>query len=126
MLTAGAAVPANLNGKANTQLALSLTNVPAGDDYFLLFLNATHGAIYAISPRFSILASGTPNGPTASGSPLTVSLTGGPDPTAGFIQTFPASGARGLSAQWAGAGAHALLGGATAAAVLAGAALALW
>ncbi|KAJ7273414.1 hypothetical protein C8J57DRAFT_273487 [Mycena rebaudengoi] len=67
-----------------------LQDVPPGDDYFLLFLNSTHGAMHATSPRFSILAAGgssnssTPTNPKAA----TVTVSGAPNPTQAFATTF--------------------------------------
>ncbi|KAG8685896.1 hypothetical protein FRC09_014473 [Ceratobasidium sp. 395] len=70
-------------------LNVMLDSVPAGDDYYVLFIDATHGNMYSISDRFSILAAGStgaaaPAVPTAS----TVTLKGGPNPTAQFAVTF--------------------------------------
>ncbi|KAG9088893.1 hypothetical protein FRC07_012454 [Ceratobasidium sp. 392] len=70
-------------------LNVMLDSVPAGDDYYVLFIDATHGNMYSISDRFSILAAGSsgnvnPPVPTAS----TVTLKGGPHPTAQFAFTF--------------------------------------
>jgi hypothetical protein len=75
------------------QLNIMLQNVPAGDDYFLIFLNSTHGIMYATSPRFSILAanaspSSTPPSPAADAPTITIS--GSPNPTQQFATTFPA------------------------------------
>ncbi|THG94064.1 hypothetical protein EW145_g8219, partial [Phellinidium pouzarii] len=42
---------AALNVNANSgKLNLFIQDVPAGDDYYLLFINSTHGGMYAISP----------------------------------------------------------------------------
>lgn len=66
--------------------------MPAGDDYFLLFLNISHGHTYCISDRFAILpAGGAASGaPTAAPTATTVVVSGAPDPTAQFATTFPA------------------------------------
>ncbi|KAI0369542.1 hypothetical protein BV20DRAFT_946060, partial [Pilatotrama ljubarskyi] len=77
-------------------LNLFLQDIPAGDDYYLLFLNSTHGVMYASSQRFAI---GDANNGTAA-SPAnapTVTVSGGPNPTAVFATTFPPS-ANGVSA----------------------------
>ncbi|KAF8882862.1 hypothetical protein BD779DRAFT_1647965 [Infundibulicybe gibba] len=84
-------------------LNVQIQDVPAGDDYFLIFLDSTHGVMYATSQRFSILpASSTPTGTAKSpdGKVATVTVSGKPDPTVAFVTTFPAvvSGARGLLA----------------------------
>ena len=72
-----------------------LQDVPAADDYYLLFINSTHGGMYAISPRFTILDAGATVDSTASASSAvskatTISVSGGPNPTARFVQTFEA------------------------------------
>ena len=93
-------VPATLYNSLN----MRLINVPPGDDYFLLFVNSTHGLMYATSNRFTILAPSTsPNSsqPSAVGTSPTITVNGGPDPTKLFGTTFPPdpnaekSGARG-------------------------------
>ncbi|KAF5314361.1 hypothetical protein D9619_011943 [Psilocybe cf. subviscida] len=76
------------------QLNLMLKDVPPADDYFLIFINSTHGVMHATSNRFSILAAGTtptatPTVTPAGGVP-TVMVSGGPNPTAQFATTFPA------------------------------------
>ena len=38
---------------------LFLDDVPTSDDYFLVFINSTHGARYATSPRLMILSAAT-------------------------------------------------------------------
>jgi len=87
LLYAAKDVPAD-----TSSLNIFLQNVPAADDYFLLFLNSTHGVMYSVSDKFSIVstssASSTPQ-PLASAP--TVSLSGGPNPTNSFSTTFPAS-----------------------------------
>ena len=70
-----------------------LNDIPAGDDYYLLYVNSTHGVMYATSPKFSILDSSSDsssNGTTATGSSPTVTISGAPNPTAQFATTFPA------------------------------------
>ncbi|KAH9477183.1 hypothetical protein JR316_0011101 [Psilocybe cubensis] len=88
-------VPAS-QGKLN----IFLQDFPAGDDYFLIFINSTHGVMHTTSSRFTILdASSTPTDTSrpspATGIP-TVTLSGSPNPTLPFATTFPAiaSGAR--------------------------------
>ncbi|KAH8115092.1 hypothetical protein DFH11DRAFT_1591365 [Phellopilus nigrolimitatus] len=77
------------------QLNLFIENVPPGDDYYLIFIDSTLGAMYAVSPRFTILAAGSSVNSSASASAAvasatTVTVSGGPNPTAVFGTTFPA------------------------------------
>jgi len=69
---------------------IQLQDVPPGDDYFLLFINSTNGAMYATSPRFTVLASGgTSNGTTTTNAKAaTVTVSGAPNPTAPWATTF--------------------------------------
>ncbi|CAA7262353.1 unnamed protein product [Cyclocybe aegerita] len=74
-------------------LNLLLLDVPPGDDYFLIFINSTHGVMHATSPRFTVLApSSTPSStpPTLAAGVPTVTVSGGPNPTLNFATTFPA------------------------------------
>ncbi|TFK48119.1 hypothetical protein OE88DRAFT_1664487 [Heliocybe sulcata] len=88
LLYAAKDVPAD-----TSSLNIYLQNVPAADDYFLLFLNSTHGVMYTVSDKFSIVASSS----SASSTPQpltsapTVSISGGPNPTNAFATTFPPS-----------------------------------
>jgi len=87
---------------ASNAINLQLQDVPAGDDYFLIFINSTHGVLYASSSRFTILAaSSTPTSPAPSpdGKVSTVAVSGGPNPTAQFATTFPAI-ASGAAVGW--------------------------
>lgn len=69
---------------------IQLQDVPPGDDYFLLFLNSTHGVMYGTSPRFTVLpAGGTSNGTTTTNpKAATVTVSGAPNPTQAFATTF--------------------------------------
>ncbi|ESK91568.1 hypothetical protein Moror_2563 [Moniliophthora roreri MCA 2997] len=73
-------------------LNVHLDDVPPGDDYFLLFLNSTPGVVYTTSQRFSVLPSNaqgayiTPPNPDVP----TITVSGAPNPTRGWITTFPA------------------------------------
>ncbi|KAI1791375.1 hypothetical protein LXA43DRAFT_1094526 [Ganoderma leucocontextum] len=78
-------------------LNLFLRDVPVGDDYYLLFINSTHGVMYAASQRFAIADTGNGSAPTPAASAATVTVSGGPNPTVGFATTFPAS-ANGVAA----------------------------
>ncbi|KII85901.1 hypothetical protein PLICRDRAFT_178208 [Plicaturopsis crispa FD-325 SS-3] len=102
-----------------------LQDVPAADDYFLLFLNVTHGAMYSISPKFTIVSSSSSASSTPSPtSGATVTVSGGPDPTKLFATTFPAtSGSIRVIGGWSrkATGAAAILGG-----CLLGGILTLW
>ncbi|KZT57615.1 hypothetical protein CALCODRAFT_434006, partial [Calocera cornea HHB12733] len=91
-------VPVVLNG-----LNIELDDVPNGDDYFLMFLDAQHGISYSTSQRFSI---GVSNGttPTTDGTKPTATIVGSPNPLADFGTTFEAatSDARRMLAAFAG------------------------
>ncbi|KAG9081151.1 hypothetical protein FRC06_005786 [Ceratobasidium sp. 370] len=111
-------------------LNVMLDSVPAGDDYYVLFLDSIHGNMYSISERFSILSAGStgavaPPVPTAS----TVTLKGGPNPTAQFAYTFAGmSGAvpvrlLGAQAAWGG---RALMAGAVVGCAVLGGLVAVW
>ena len=95
------AVPAR-PGKLN----LLLQDVPTGDDYFVVFINVTHGFTHAVSPRFSIISSTPSSSDSSHPSPLadapTVTISGAPNPTASFATIFPeqANGAGGSMGGW--------------------------
>ncbi|KAF8637728.1 hypothetical protein AX17_002616 [Amanita inopinata Kibby_2008] len=75
-------------------LNIMLQDVPPGDDYFVLFLNSTHGVTHGISSRFTVLSSSDSsksNSPPPDSSAPTVTVSGTPDPTRGFATTFPAA-----------------------------------
>ncbi|KAJ6611792.1 hypothetical protein B0H10DRAFT_346422 [Mycena sp. CBHHK59/15] len=76
--------------KSQTSINLLLQDVPPGDDYFLLFINSTHGVMHATSPRFSILASGSSTNSSTATNPkaATVTVSGSPNPTQAFATTF--------------------------------------
>lgn len=84
-------VPANAH-----YMNILVQDVPSGDDYYLLFINSTHGGMYAISPRFTILEAGSSvQNASASADPAvatatTLTISGSPNPTAVFAMTFPA------------------------------------
>ncbi|KAJ3717250.1 hypothetical protein DFJ43DRAFT_1134506 [Lentinula guzmanii] len=72
-------------------LNIYLQDVPAADDYFLLFLNSTPGLMYATSSRFTILDSSTSanaSQPSTNPSAATVTVSGSPNPTQLFATTF--------------------------------------
>jgi hypothetical protein len=83
-----------------------LDSVPPGDDYYVLFLDSTHGVMYSLSERFSILPAGTTptDGSVASANPTasTVTLKGGPHPTAQFAYTFVTE--NGANSRWGAGG----------------------
>ncbi|KAF9475586.1 hypothetical protein BDN70DRAFT_231585 [Pholiota conissans] len=101
-------VPAS-QGKLN----ILLQDVPAGDDYFLVFINSTHGVMHATSPRFAVLdASATPSSPpdlTAAPGIPTVTVSGSPNPTQLFATTFPAIASNAGRLGW-GVGREGVLG----------------
>jgi hypothetical protein len=112
-------------------LNIFLQDVPPADDYFLLFLNSTHGIMYATSSRFSIQAASAPAPANASQaspdkSAPTVTVSGAPNPTKAFTTTFPPS-ANGVRAAWDDAWSRQLLClVSTLAACLVGAAWTTW
>jgi hypothetical protein len=73
-------------------LNIKLESIPAGSDYFAVFLNSTHGGTYATSQMFSVLDSGTSNSssPPISSKP-TVTISGAPNPTGLFVATYTAT-----------------------------------
>ncbi|EJU00623.1 hypothetical protein DACRYDRAFT_23037 [Dacryopinax primogenitus] len=78
-------VPIVLNG-----LNIELDDVPNGDDYFLMFVDARPGISWSTSQRFSIQNS---NGTTPVTDPTkpTATIAGGPNPTSGWGTTFAAA-----------------------------------
>ena len=94
-------------------LPIFLQDVPAGDDYYLMLINSTHGVMYSLSSRFSILpapqnstnTSAIVQPPSNQQLLATVTVSGAPNPTASFAYTFPpTSGVREARSVW-GAGA---------------------
>ncbi|KAG6905852.1 hypothetical protein DXG01_000407, partial [Tephrocybe rancida] len=72
-------------------MSILLQDVPEGDDYFLLFLNSTHGVMHATSPRFSVVsASSTKAAVSTISNAETVTVSGAPNPTRQFAVTFSA------------------------------------
>ncbi|KAI0920705.1 hypothetical protein AcW1_002373 [Taiwanofungus camphoratus] len=84
-------VPSSLNA-----LNLYIQGVPTADDYYLMFLNSTHGILYTSSAAFAIANSSNSSSPTPVASAPTITLSGGPNPTDAFATTFPPS-ANGVS-----------------------------
>jgi len=87
-------------------LNLLLGEVPPGDDYYLIFLNVTHGLVYSISDQFTILpAAVSSSNSSAEVDPdsvhPTVTVTGSPGPTMAFAATFGPQAA-GAAALWRG------------------------
>jgi hypothetical protein len=78
---------------ASGGINIALNNVPAGDKWFFLFINSTHGGLYANSQSFSIVNTATSNNSTGQqlASKPTLTVSGGPNPTAQFATTFPAT-----------------------------------
>jgi hypothetical protein len=95
------------------QLNLMLKDVPPADDYFLIFINSTHGVMHATSKRFAVLAAGTTPTAAATVTPAggvpTVVVSGGPNPTAQFATTFPAIPSGALSNLLSGQNVNSLL-----------------
>jgi len=74
-------------------LNILLGDVPPGDDYYLIFLNVTHGLVYSISDQFTILpASSSSSNSSAEIAPdpskPTVTVSGAPGPTMDFAATY--------------------------------------
>ncbi|KAK0485284.1 hypothetical protein EDD18DRAFT_704250 [Armillaria luteobubalina] len=111
-----------------TSLNIYLEDVPTGDDYFVLLINSTHGVMHCLSPRFSIVnatasASSASSSVTPDSSIATVTVSGAPDPTKGFVTTFAS---RASSVVW-GVGRGQAYGGATlVVGVVVGAMMVLW
>jgi len=108
-------------------LNILIQDIPPGDDYFVVFMNSTHGALHATSSRFAILpasssASGSQQSPISSAPTVTVS--GSPNPTQLFATTFPALNSGSLP-RWDNAG-HAWGLGSVMVGCLVGAAWTLW
>lgn len=113
-----------------------LDSVPAGDDYYVLFIDSIHGNMYSISERFSILSAGSTPTAGAVGTPLptasTVTLKGGPNPTAHFAYTFVSMG--GAESRWGQGrfgwgdawGGRAIMSGVVALGAVLGSFVALW
>lgn len=75
----------------DSSLNILLQDIPLGDDYFLLFMNSTHGVMYATSSRFSVVSgSSSSNKPFTAPNVETVTISGPPNPTQQFAVTFPA------------------------------------
>ena len=67
-----------------------ITDVPPGDDYFLLFINSTIGLMVGISNQFSILAASTTPSvtpPSPAGGVPTVTVSGAPNLTEPLFAT---------------------------------------
>ncbi|KAL1758021.1 hypothetical protein FB107DRAFT_208149 [Schizophyllum commune] len=76
---------------ANKVLNVLLENIPEGDDYFLVFLNSTHGLIHGTSDRFTVLAkdsSSSANASSPDAAATTVTVTAAPNPTNEWATTF--------------------------------------
>ncbi|KAI0076845.1 hypothetical protein K474DRAFT_1183135 [Panus rudis PR-1116 ss-1] len=88
---------------SSQSLNIYIQDVPPADDYYLIFLNSTHGILYGHSPRFSILPTGSSSN-TSSTSPdsnaPTVTISGAPDPLKDFATTFPPNSNSASGAGW--------------------------
>ncbi|EPT00011.1 hypothetical protein FOMPIDRAFT_1023988 [Fomitopsis schrenkii] len=81
-----------------------IEDLPTGDDYYVMFVNYTHGLLYTSSSTFTISDSANSSSPTPDSSAPTVTVSGAPNPTAQFATTFASAGTRG----WTGADGAAL------------------
>jgi len=77
-----------------------LKDTPPDDNYFLILLNSENSLVYSLSSRFRIFANGTA---AASGASVsagtatpTATVSGAPNPTMLFAQTYDVSSATGL------------------------------
>ncbi|PCH43296.1 hypothetical protein WOLCODRAFT_138283 [Wolfiporia cocos MD-104 SS10] len=86
-------VPASMNS-----LNVYLQDVPTADDYYIMFMNVTHGLLYASSQTFSIAESANSSEPSAASGVPTVTISGSPNPTNLFATTFASS--NGLATGW--------------------------
>lgn len=87
-------------------LNVYLDSVPPGDDYYFVFLNVTHGGVYSISERFTILDSSSTSANSSAqlapdASKPTVTVTGAPGPLQTWGTTFGPQAA-GAVALWSG------------------------
>ncbi|PFH48194.1 hypothetical protein AMATHDRAFT_150478, partial [Amanita thiersii Skay4041] len=85
-----------------TSLNVMLQDVPPGDDYFILFINATHGVMHGTSERFTILStsdssSSSVTTPAPDKSSPTITISGAPDPTKPFATTLAVQNAAALA-----------------------------
>lgn len=87
-----------------SSLNVYLQDIPTGDDYYVMFVNYTHGLLYTSSSTFTISDSTNSSSPTPNPSAPTVTISGAPNPTAQFATTFASAGMRG----WTGADGAAL------------------
>lgn len=69
-------------------LNVFLQDVPPGDDYFLLFVNSTHGVLHTTSKRFSVVSSD--GGAAPDSNAPTVTISGAPNPSQAFATTYAA------------------------------------
>ncbi|KAK2462535.1 hypothetical protein APHAL10511_005505 [Amanita phalloides] len=77
-----------------TSLNIFIQSLPAADDYLVLFINSTNGAVFAASPRFTILSTNATASSSSFLTPVagapTVTVSSTPNPTQQFATTFPA------------------------------------
>ncbi|KAK0449422.1 hypothetical protein EV421DRAFT_1781846 [Armillaria borealis] len=109
-----------------TSLNIYLEDVPTGDDYFMLLINSTHGVMHCLSARFSIVnatAASASSSATPDSSIPTVTVSGAPDPTKGFVTTFAS---RASSVVWGVGSGQACGGVALVVGVVVGAMMVLW
>ncbi|KAG7444212.1 uncharacterized protein BT62DRAFT_952684 [Guyanagaster necrorhizus] len=112
-----------------SSLNIYLQDVPTGDDYYIVLMNSTHGVRHCLSAMFSIVNASTDVTSSSSVSASstdtsipTVTVSGSPDPTKGFVTTFAS---RASSVVWAVARAQVCGGVAVVVGVLVGALLVL-
>ncbi|TFY68458.1 hypothetical protein EVJ58_g1008 [Rhodofomes roseus] len=57
-----------------------IQDVPTGDDYYVMFVNYTHGLLYTASNTFTISDSADASAPSPDASAPTVTISGAPNP----------------------------------------------
>ena len=72
-------------------LNLFLQDVPAADDYYLLFLNSTSGVMFTSSSKFARDSSSNATATSPDPEAPTVTISDEPDPLKSFVTTFPAN-----------------------------------
>ncbi|KAH9834591.1 uncharacterized protein C8Q71DRAFT_769707 [Rhodofomes roseus] len=96
--TSGLSYVAHLVPDSMSSINVYIQDVPTGDDYYVMFVNYTHGLLYTASNTFTISDSADASAPSPDASAPTVTISGAPNPTAQFATTFASAGTR----AWAG------------------------
>ncbi|KAH9929342.1 uncharacterized protein B0H18DRAFT_825962, partial [Fomitopsis serialis] len=86
--TSGLSYVAHLVPESMSSINVYIQDLPTGDDYYVMFVNYTHGLLYTSSSTFTISDSTNSSTPSPDASAPTVSISGAPNPTAQFATTF--------------------------------------